>query len=132
MDSMAAFAMGESARRRGSAQRVFDWNTAARRIVETKATHAAAGLGSDWEYTGGEIFADNKPVPEDDTYVYLSSNWATPELRLDHGAEEDCWVYQSDTEGWDAHTYWPQSALDILNEDVIDVEVIPEMKEIEK
>ena len=78
MDTMSAFAMGEMARARGSKAKVFDWDKAAQLIKERKPEIAEAGLSGDWEYTGGEIYCDGKPVPQDDTYTYLSSIWATP------------------------------------------------------
>lgn len=132
MDSMTAFVLGESARARGDQPRVFDWDEAARRIVAAKATHASAGLSGDWDWTGGEILADGKPVPAEDTYTYLASIWAIPELALGEGdwsAGDDCWRWKDETPGWDSDTYWPQSALDILNGDVIEGEVV--MRELE-
>lgn len=92
---------------------VFDWRKAAELIRERKPERARAGLADDWEWTGGDIFADGKPVPVDDTYVYLASTWATPELDLD-GEIIPCFLMISASPGWDEHTYWPQIALDIL------------------
>jgi len=40
----------------------------------------------------------------------LTSNWAIPTLVIE-GEEIECFV---EDERWDAHTKWPQSALDIL------------------
>ncbi|GAS95510.1 uncharacterized protein RMCC_2476 [Mycolicibacterium canariasense] len=117
---MTAFAMGDA--NRGNPVRVFDWVKAAKIITERGAQDASAGLSGDWEWTGGEIFADGQPVPEDDTYVYLASTWAIPELDVD-GDIIDCWTWQSDTPGWDpkkqtggwgSGTYWPAEALAIL------------------
>ena len=57
-------------------------------------------------------------MPEDDTYVYLASIWATPELDLD-GDVVDCFIEntpEANPEAWDAKTYWPESALAILKE----------------
>jgi hypothetical protein len=99
---------------RGEKGKVFDWDKAARRIVETCAREASAGLAGDWGYTGGEIWRDGKPVPKEDTYTYLASLWATPELDLD-GNVEDCWIAADETE-WDSRTYWPDSALAIIQE----------------
>ena len=122
MDTLTAFAMGEA--NRGKPHMVFDWNKAASRIVETGAQKASAGLHGDWEYTGGEILRGGKPVPADDTYVYLASTWATPELELD-GDVEDCYIMESDVpkswteDGTDfAKIYWPKSALKILEKGV--------------
>ncbi len=113
MDSLVAFAMGQAARASGAKSKVFDWNKAARIIRDRKVVEASAGLSSDWEYTGGSIFRNGKPVPKEDTYVYLASIWATPELEVD-GETLDCWIDADTSPGWDAETYWPQSALDIL------------------
>jgi hypothetical protein len=90
------------------------WDRAAELIRDRKPTLASAGLAGDWEYTGGEIWRDGKPVPADETYTYLSSNWAMPEIDLD-GHRFDCWRWQTETPGWDASTYWPDSALAVLD-----------------
>jgi hypothetical protein len=114
MDTMSAFLMGEM--NRGKPLMVFDWNKAARIIKESKTSEAYAGLSGDWEYTGGIIFSNGVPVPEDDTYVYLASTWAKPELETDDGRVY-CYIMQDEAGkyGWDAHTYWPESAINILN-----------------
>lgn len=113
MDSMEAFARGAAARARGAPSRVFDWEKAARLIAERKPTEAGAGLANDWEWTGGAIWRDGKPVPAGETYTYLMSNHAAPELEMD-GERMDCWRWEKDAPDWDEKTYWPQSALDIL------------------
>lgn len=113
MDSISALSLGQA--NRGREEMVFDWDKAARLIAERKPQTASAGLSGDWEWTGGEIYRDGKPVPADDTYVYLSSTWATPELELD-GDVIDCFLMKSQTPGWDEKTYWPASALAILAE----------------
>ncbi len=112
MESMAAFTMGKA--NRGKESKVFDWEKAARLIVERDAQEASAGLAGDWEYTGGTIFSDGKPVPSEDTYVYLTSTWATPEIEID-GERIDCFKMESETLGWDRDTYWPEAALRIIN-----------------
>lgn len=112
MDTMQAFMRGQASR--GDPMRVFDWDEAARRIRDKKPRVASAGLGGDWEYTGGTIYRNDKPVDKDDTYTYLASTWAVPELDLD-GEVDPCWKWQKDSPGWDAKTYWPESALEILN-----------------
>jgi len=108
---MFAFAMGEA--NRGKNMRVFDWDRAAMLIVERKPETVGAGLGGDWECTGGRIYADGAPVQREDTYTFLASTWATPEIDID-GDVIDCWKWQHDTPGWDDGTYWPDSALAIL------------------
>jgi len=93
-----------------SRSRVFDWVGAAKRVVAEKPANVGAGLGLDWSFTGGTIYADGEPVL--DEYTYLSSNWAIPEIDCD-GDVEPCWVWQ-DTVEWDADTTWPPEALAIL------------------
>lgn len=111
MDTMQAFIRAKQA---GEAEhRVFDWDEAARLIAKHKPEVAEAGLSEDWEWTGGEICRTGKPIAKDETYTYLSSNWATPALRMD-GEEIPCWRLKSETPGWVAETYWPESALAIL------------------
>ena len=92
---------------------VFDWDKAAQLISEMKPSVASAGLAGDWEYTGGEIFRDGKPLSQDETYVYLASTWATPEINID-GEVLDCFKMQSETPGWDSDTFWPETSLAII------------------
>jgi hypothetical protein len=114
MDTMSAFARGEASR--GREEMVFDWDRAAQRIRESGATSASAGLGEDWEWTGGTIFAAGQPVTT--SYTYLASTWATPELHLelpDGGyLVEDCYRMANDAPGWDEETKWPESARALL------------------
>ena len=114
MNTLDAYARAQMAFAVGHKHRVFDWHKAAHRIKEVNPQEAGAGLQDDWEWTGGPIFKDGEPVPKENTYTYLSSNHAAPELELD-GKLEECWIYQEDSPGWIADTYWPQSALDILD-----------------
>lgn len=92
--------------------RVFDWVRAAKIIAERKPRVASAGLSGDWEWTGGDIYRDGSPVPADETYTYLASTWATPELDVD-GDVIDCWCWANES-GWGAGTYWPDEALAAL------------------
>jgi len=110
MDALSAFAMGRA--NRGKEMKVFDWAKAATIIKEQNAQLASAGLSEDWDWTSGKIFENGKPVLKEETYTYLASTWATPELRIDEEAYP-CFIMQSKTE-WDAETYWPKEALDIL------------------
>lgn len=122
MDTAQAFMMGEI--NRGKELKVFDWLKAAEIIKERGAKEASAGLSGDWEYTGGEIFAKGKPVDSADTYTFLASTWATPELEVD-GEIINCYMMESEMlnlhdkgiikDMWGSGTYWPQEALDILN-----------------
>ncbi len=115
MDTLGALARRMAAEAMGARHRVFDWDQAARLIVEHKAKQAAAGLQGDWEYTGGSILLRGRPVPANRTYTYLASNWATPELELD-GKRQDCWRYEDEAPWKGPKTYWPDSALAILKE----------------
>lgn len=76
----------------GSPLMMFDFNKAAELIREAHKAHpdlvADAGLQGDWNYTGGEIFTNGKPTNE--SYTYLSSNWAKPTLILSwDGVEQE-------------------------------------------
>lgn len=111
---MSAFAMAQAAQARGAKLMVFDWHKAATLIKERKPSTASAGLAGDWGYTGGEIFRNGKPVPKEDTYTFLASTWATPELDLD-GDVVSCYIMKDENPEWGSDTYWPESALAILN-----------------
>lgn len=108
MGTSSAFARGMA--NRGREMKVFDWDKAARLIKESGCKEASAGLSQDWEYTGGCIFKDGKP--DLDSYTYLASTWATPELELDDEIV-DCYIMESQTT-WNESTKWPESALKIL------------------
>jgi hypothetical protein len=71
----------------GNEVKVFDWHKAAKLILKHQPKIARAGLSEDWDWTGGEIWQDGKPVPEEDTYTFLASTHATPELVLDDKSE---------------------------------------------
>lgn len=93
---------------------VFDWDKAAYLIRKYNVKYALAGLSGDWGNTGDYIFKDGKPLSKEDTYVYLSSKWAAPELRIALG-HFDCFKSKSKTPGWDSDTFWPDSSLAILD-----------------
>lgn len=93
----------------GPKMRVFDWDKAARLIVEHNPKIVRAGLRGDWGWTGGTIWAGE---PDMDSYTYLASDWAIPEIDLD-GELTECWRDKEES-GWDASTKWPESALAIL------------------
>jgi hypothetical protein len=112
---MFAFANGEA--NRGRELMVFDWDKAAKIIKDQGAEEARAGLRGDWEWTGGDILKNGKPVPGDETYVYLASTWACPELEINDEIIA-CYRMQSETPNWDAGTYWPDSALKCLKEKI--------------
>lgn len=109
--TMAAFAMGQA--NRGRESMVFDWDKAAQLIKKHKPKIAMAGLDGDWGYTSGRIFEKGAPVPQENTYTFLSSSWATPILMMD-GEEFECFKMHTELPGWGSDTYWPESALKIL------------------
>ena len=112
MDTEKAFAMGKA--NKGKELMVFDWSKAAKLIAEQKPNTASAGLHDDWEYTGGKIYKNGKPVKKEDTYTYLSSTWAEPELDMD-GVIFPCFIMKSEKPEWDSDSYWPKEALEIIN-----------------
>ena len=112
MDSIKAFAMGQATRNKELM--VFDWEKAAQLILKSGAQEAKAGLSGDWERTGGAIFENGEMVEEDETYVYLRSTWATPELELD-GEVIDCFKMASEVE-YEPDAYWPEVAARLLRE----------------
>jgi len=114
MLTMLAMAIAQSTPKGN--EKVFDWHKAAQIIRDRKPTTAEAGLSGDWEWTGGCIYRDGKPVLEDgdDDYTYLASNWCKAELSVG-GELIDCWIPQSEQPSWKARTRWPESALAILN-----------------
>jgi hypothetical protein len=97
--------------------KVFDWITAAKIIALRKPKIAQAGLAGDWSNTAGTIYTADGIPRQDDSYTFLSSVWATPQLDLD-GQRITCWLYKSDSPGgaWDSETYWPDEAKTILAE----------------
>jgi hypothetical protein len=105
MNTADAFAMGQA--NRSKELMVFDWDKALRLIKGHAAREASAGLCDDWAWTGGIIWRDGAPVPRAETYVYLASTWATPQINID-GTVMDCYRMQGDTPSWNEDTYWPQ------------------------
>lgn len=105
----------EAAIERGAELMVFDWDACARYIREHRPSTVEAGLSGDWGNTGGPIYRDGKPVPEDDTYTYLASLWAEPKMIVDDREDVTCFRPQSEVPDWGSGTYWPESALAILN-----------------
>lgn len=107
MDTLSAFGMGEA--NRGREAMVFDWEEAERRIKASGTQNATAGLRGDWEWTGGPILENGRRLSADESYTYLASTWAEPELDLCQGdGPEPCYRMRSQTPGWGATTRWPQ------------------------
>ena len=110
------------ARKQGKSMMTFDWDRASKiiktRFKEHKDLIAEAGLEGDWNYTGGEIFADGKPT--NDSYTYLSSNWATPTLILswDGIEQEEIECFTDETERLQSDSKWDDESLKILGIDL--------------
>lgn len=107
----------QKARKKGNIQKAFDWDKAATLIKERLVKHpqleAEAGLEGDWACTGGYIFTDGKP--NNDSYTYLSSNWATPTLIITSNSDSEsfeCYVEENDRMHSD--TKWDKTSLEIL------------------
>lgn len=109
MNTFDALMMGVM--NRGKEPMVFDWDKAARLILESGCKTASAGLRGDWAYTGGVIFEGGKPVTN--SYTFLSSTWAVPEIEID-GERYPCFRMQHEVPKWGAETKWAKSALKIL------------------
>ena len=112
----------KAARDAGKTNKAFDWDKAAKLIKEHLKDHkdlvAEAGLQLDWSCTGGVIFEDGEPTNE--SYTYLSSNWAIPTLILEWDGVEQlevhCYVDQSDRVNSD--TKWDSESLKTLGIDL--------------
>ena len=117
MNTLEAYARSQSSQ--GNRLRVFDWEKAARLILEKNPKEASAGLRGDWEWTGGTIYSNGKP--DMDSYTFLGSTWAIPEIDID-GQVEECWRYKDETPGWGSKTKWPESAILILKKSSTSIE----------
>ncbi len=116
MNTIDAIAMGQA--NRGKPLMVFDWDQAAKYIIEYRPKSVSAGLRDDWEYTGGDIFVDGCILKRSETYVYLASTWAVPEIDFGLG-KMPCFIMKDEAVvRWGdvdmASLYWPQSAIEIL------------------
>lgn len=110
MDTLSSFAKGEANRNKDL--KVFDWDKAAKIIKEGNHKNASAGLAEDMYWTAGNIFVDGE-MPDSIFKPYLASTWATPVLIIDDD-EFDCYKMQSETDGWNSDTFWPDSAREIM------------------
>lgn len=86
--------------------REFDWKKAKEFIDANsdKIASVTVGLAEDWTYTSGEVYENGKYIPQEDTYVYASSSWATPAMDIEYkdGNTEtvECWVIGSNPESY--------------------------------
>lgn len=100
MDTLSAFAMGRASAHKPI--KCFDWSKARQLLEDRQPDIADAGLLEDLEWTQGGIW-DNGPVT--DSYVYLSSTWATPVLIID-GEPIECWLMS--VPNFDPEKSWPK------------------------
>jgi hypothetical protein len=109
---------GQENAAKGISQKAFDWDKAAAIIKHHLNDHpdltAEAGLQGDWAYTGGVIFENGKPV--DDSYTYLSSNWASPTLIISWDGEEQVEIELSieADKRFNSGSKWDETSLGIL------------------
>lgn len=115
MDTMTAYFRAQAASKRGDKVRVFDWIAAANIIKHQKPQHVYAGLAGDWENTSDVIWTAENGIPTSRGDTYLSSVWAAPEICID-GEFEECWIYEDESPGWEAQTFWPDEARHIIEE----------------
>lgn len=112
-------AQAERAKNSGNQHLTFNWDMAAEIIRKYLVDHpdltAEAGLQGDWSYTGGEIFENGRPT--NDSYTYLSSNWAIPTLILSWGGEDqeeiNCSVIESESR-FSSDSKWDDDSLKLL------------------
>jgi hypothetical protein len=96
MDSLSAFARGESARAAGNKMKTFDWDKAENILRKKNPKSADAGLASDYEWTRDTIWKDGKFIENE---AYLHSIWATPMLIINDTDEEiECWKWEDEQE----------------------------------
>lgn len=107
----------ELAAQRGDPVKVFDWDKAAALIRKNEAIEAEAGLEEDWTWTCSTIYEDGKPILDIENFI-VSSNWATPTLRMKSRAPTGlmtvtvpCYLLETEAKDDDV---WPPSALAIL------------------
>lgn len=118
MINHSIFLKAQAARDAGAKRRCFDWDKAAMILKTHNVKEAIAGLKEDMYWTAGMIFKNGKPLPEEDTYCYLSSVWATPVLVVLEGDAEvyfDCYKFVDEAD-YKSDFYWPKSALNILED----------------
>lgn len=94
--------------------RVFDWEKAAKIILERKAEKAVAGIDTDWLGTRDAIYKDGKPVENRDSGAYLQSHWGFPTLSV-NGDMIQCYR-EVKVESDELFDWWPDRALEVLNQ----------------
>ena len=93
--------------------KIFDWNKAARLIVESKVETAKAGLEEDWENTSRIIWFRGI-VAEGNTPI--ESRFATPVVEID-GEKIACYIFDCDLDNWQEKE-WPNLARIIVSKNI--------------
>jgi hypothetical protein len=95
--------------------KILDWHKIAEYIKQYKPHTVHAGLSEDWRYTCALVWY--RGIVETSSYnYYFASDWATPQIRVDYECI-DCFITEDDNPaGFNAETWWPQVARDILYE----------------
>ena len=114
MDTIKAIQLAELSS--GIENKVFDWVKAANIIKENPNKNWNAGLSCDLEWTGGRIWDADKKNIDNNSYTFLSSNWAIPVIYDDSGLEIECYVKATETE-YGEETRYPKEFMDILFKD---------------
>jgi hypothetical protein len=105
----------EGKKHRHHGTRVFDWDKAAFILYNLKPSSASAGILEDWGDTSGPILFEGTPIENEYTYIFLSSKWGTPVLKVNN-TSYDCWIFKKDSPGWHSKTLWPKTSLKILED----------------
>ena len=95
---------------RNNPMRYFDWDEAARRIVQANGKNVFVMLDKDRAANCAVIVKEGVVVLDDDD-CYQGSTWDIPTLGID-GEEKPCWTM--DKQWFGARAWWPESALQIM------------------
>ncbi|MGG2935148.1 hypothetical protein ABEO66_13705 [Bacillus pacificus] len=93
MSFASGFILGPSMPEREGGYRQINWALLKEFIETNKESFQSveAGLAEDWGCTSGEVWNDEAGyIPQNDTYVFASSRWATPSISVTYkeGREE--------------------------------------------
>jgi len=109
IDFMAPFAMPKPQKHDGGTRQI-DWDKLHDYIIlnQINLESVSAGLAEDWTYTSGDVWNKEQGfIPQEETYVYGSSTWATPSIEVTdvNGNTEifECWKL-----GNGAHDYFKE------------------------
>lgn len=98
--------------------KIFNWESAAKFIVENRPEVAAMSLNGDYEISYREIYRGGKIVTHHkDIALFCGSTWATPVFVANDKVYE-CYLPASQTKH-KQKTYWPKEAREILEKEKI-------------